>query len=497
MPLLIIEGVTKRFGPNEVLKQVSLSLDRHEIRAICGENGAGKSTLMKLLAGVYSHDEGRFKIDGIGRSIGSPQEAQELGIAFVSQELSLAPNLSVSENVWLGTRGVPFFHRRRQASDLARSALDRVGLQDIALETPTATLGIGQRHLVEIARMLTRNARILILDEPTASLSEVEIQQVFGALRALRAEGRSIIYITHRLGEVFDICDSVSVLRDGLLVATLNTRDTNRQELIELMLGRSIDAVYPEVKPHVGDIVLSVRKLNVPRCVTDLCFEATQGSVLCLAGQVGSGATETLRALAGLIPEATGHVAIRGTPYRLRSVRRARRAAVQFMSDDRVGESIFLHLSVEQNLMALRSMRENVFGFIRLLKLKADIRNIAAQVGIDGARMRSKADELSGGNQQKVAFGREIGAADRGVFLLCEPTRGVDIGARADIYRLIRGLCDRGYAVVMTSSDLEEVIGISDAVITMYRGRQVNFYRREQLSMQSVLADITHRASAA
>jgi ABC-type sugar transport system ATPase subunit len=494
--ILAVEGVTKKFGPNEVLKRVWLSIDRHEIRALCGENGAGKSTLMKVLAGVYSSDDGIIKIEGRRHDIRSPQQAQQLGIAFVSQELSLVPSLSILENIWLGTRGAPLLRRRRPASERARAALDRVGLENLALETPVGGLGIGSRQLVEIARMLTRQAQILILDEPTASLSDVEIQQIFAALRTLKAEGRSVIYITHRLGEVFDICDSVSILRDGVLVATRRTSDTNRKALIDMMLGRSIDAIYPQAPPATGQVALSVRALTVPRSVTDLSFDARQGSVLCLAGQVGSGAIEALRSLAGLIPDATGKVSVGGAPYRLRSVRRARRAGVRFISDDRASESIFLQLSVEENLTVLQLVKGRRLGFIVPKTLKSLARRLAVQVGVNAARMQSKADELSGGNQQRIALGRELVDTERGVLLITEPTRGVDVGARADIYRLIRNLCDHGYAVVMASSDLEEVVGISDAVITMYRGKSVACYRREDVRMQDVLADITHRTAA-
>lgn len=492
--MLNVHQLTKSFGAVEALRGVSFSVGAGEIRGICGENGAGKSTVMKALMGIVRPDSGTIEIDGKARTVESPQRAQELGLALVAQELSLAPQLSVLDNIWLGDRSVPLFHRQAKFRVRASEALRLLNV-DYGLDRAVATLTMGERQLVEIARLLVRDARLLILDEPTATLSDVEIERIMLALRALRAKGNSVLYVTHRLGEVFEICDSVTVLRNGKDVATRPILGLERRELIKLMLGRRFDAMYPSPTPgsSTGQSLV-VSNLHVPGVVSDFSVVAPRGEITCIAGQVGAGGTAVIRALAGLVPDATGTSVLDGVTLPMGSVTKRAGRNITFVSDDRARDGIFRR-NVLENLTAAHLPKFTRFGFLSWPNLFRFGSEICRRVLLDANRLKANAFDLSGGNQQKILFARALGSENPGIILINEPTRGVDVGARAEIYRLLREFCQLGYVLLMTSSDLEEVVGISDRVITMYRGKTVCCYERHRIDMSAILADITHPAA--
>ena len=492
-----VRHIWKSFGPIAALKDVSLDIGPGEIRGICGENGAGKSTLVKILTGVYQADQGAVLIDGAPANLTTPRQAQERGLAIVAQELSLCPDLSVEDNIWLGSLRVPFLHKRPELRRRAAETLALLGASHIKLDAPVAALAMGERQLVEIARLMTRDARVLILDEPTATLTDVEIERIFAALVAVKREGRSVLYITHRLAEVYEICDQVTVLRNGELVATSPLSKLSRAALIEQMLGRPSGEMYPEETPGHGAPALVVEGLSLPGSVDNFAMNVCRGEILCIAGQIGSGSAEIVAALAGLVHDASGRVTVNGRPLKLGSPARAARRGIMFVSGDRAAEGVFRRLSVLQNLVATRLREHSIFGFLRGGALRGVAGRLAKRVGVDRRRLRARAEELSGGNQQKLLFGRSIERRNGGVLLMNEPTRGIDVGARAEIYRLMRSFCEDGYALVMASSDLEEIVGLGDVVITLYRGRQVGIYRRSEVSMHRIVADITHPAEAA
>jgi ABC-type sugar transport system ATPase subunit len=508
--LLSVHDVSKRFGVVQALEDVSISAQAGSVLGLCGENGAGKSTLVKILMGVYRPDAGSIHLDGKPVVIRSTREGQGLGIALVSQELALANDLSVEDNIWLGSTRVPLLHRSRALRKRAAEAVATLGLDPAILDRQVGALSLAERQLVEIARNLCREARILILDEPTATLSDRDIAKLFAAIRGLAAQGCAVIYITHRLGEVFEICDRVTVLRNGRVAGSHAIGDIDRGRLIEEMIGRQFEGMYPPADAHAAEVaetILDVRGLTIPSVVDDVSFTVASGQIVGIAGQIGSGAAEVVRALAGLVPEAVGALTWRGRPLRIGSRADMLKAGFAFVSEDRGGEGMFRNLSIRNNLVVTAPRELSPLWLDRVRALDEAATYAAERVGIDTGRMRHPASQLSGGNQQKVVFGRFIDrkqiAGDSGagrtsgLLLMNEPTRGVDVGARADLYRLMREYCRSGFGLVVYSSDLEELLGMSDSIITMYRGRVSGRYPGGQAHIAAVLADITHAPQAA
>jgi ribose transport system ATP-binding protein/rhamnose transport system ATP-binding protein len=492
--VLSIKGLTKSYAGAPALTNVTLSLRAGEIRAICGENGAGKSTLVKMLMGIVQPDSGTISIAGDSHEIRGARQAQQLGLGLVAQELSLAPHLSVLDNIWLGSAEVPFFHRRASLRTRARAALATLGVGDWDIDCLVGALTIGQRQIVEIARLLAREARVLILDEPTATLSDIEIARLMHVLRTIKAQGHSIIYVSHRLGEVFDLCDSVSVLRNGEHITTGPINQFTRNSLIELMLGRAFEEMYPKRGDGVADRHggLRVKNLSIPGVVDDFSMAAPRGKIVCIAGQIGSGATAVTRALAGLVDDVEGDASIDGRPIRLGAARAIASNDVIFVTEDRAGEGIFPGLTVEDNLVATRLPEASHWGVISWRAVRKTANQLSEQVALTCAHLGIRARNLSGGNQQKLLFARAVGKNRPGILIMNEPTRGVDVGARAEIYRLMRGLCDDGFVLVIASSDIEEVVGVADIVFTLYRGRVVGHYESGAVTMSVILRDIAH-----
>jgi ABC-type sugar transport system ATPase subunit len=491
-PFLTASGVTKAYGAVQALKGVSFEIGAGEVLGICGHNGAGKTTLMKILSGLESPDEGTLRVRGEPVELPQPQDAQRLGIALLDQELSIVPVLTVAENLTLGNVGERGLVRKRVLRDRATELLARVGLSHVPADALAEDLQLGERQLVEIARLLGRNASLLILDEPTAALSRGEITRVFDAVRRVAADGRSVIFVSHRLDEVLAVCDRVMVMRDGRAVATEPAAALEKSRLVGLMLGEAGQELPAPARETRHEGAVTVSQLSVPGRIENLDFEFDSGTIIGIAGQVGSGATVILRALAGLTPEATGRVSIAGRDVRFATPRQAKAAGIQYISNDRKGEGLFLSQTIEANLNATRLNRLSRKGWLAPRATLNSASELAKLVGIPAERLRSPVSTLSGGNQQKVLLGRCLRNESLSLLLLDDPTRGVDVGGRAEIHRLIRLAAAGGTTVVFSSTELDEVMELSDVVVTMFAGRVVSICERHETHTERVLREMTH-----
>ena len=487
---LQVHGLTKSYGAVRVLSGVDLEVRSGEVVALLGENGAGKSTLVKALAGLVVPESGTIRVDGHEQRIASPSDARNAGIAVVLQELSLVPTLSVAENVLLGSglRGAWTQARLRRR---AAPHLDLVGLPEASRHRPVSELSVAERQLVEIARMLARRARVVVFDEPTAALSDAEIDRVLEVVRRLAAEGHGVVYVTHRLREVYEIADRATVLRGGVGLAPVRPADTPMDALVERMLGRAVETLYPERGPRSGPVRLQVRGLLARGLAEPLDLDVRRGEIVALAGQLGSGAQAVVRAVGGVERPQAGAVRLDDTPLRPTSVRAALARGVATCSEDRKDDGLFLRRSVAENLAVPSLARVSPGGWFVPGRARALARHLAERFRVRLDRLDTRVGALSGGNQQKVALGKWMGR-DPLVLLLAEPTRGVDVGARAEIYRDLRRLADDGMAIVLVSSELGECLGLADTVVSFYRGRVVRRSAAGDLTEQALLADIVH-----
>lgn len=473
-PLLEMRGIRKTFAGMRALSDVSFAAYGGEIHALMGENGAGKSTLMKILSGAYQADPGgEIRIKGEPVAIDGPLTARRLGVSVIYQELSLAPNLSVAENIFLGSElSKGALIDRRAMEQASWPLLQKLGT-DFSPRTKVAELSLGQRQLVEIARALQAHSRILVMDEPTTSLSGRETEQLFAIIRQLKAEGIAVIYISHRMEEVYELADRVSVLRDGALVGTLDRAQLSAVQLVRMMVGRDLSSFYK--KQHKAPLdgrrkIFSVRDYADGRRVHGCSFDLYEGEVLGLAGLVGAGRTELARLIFGADPAISGELELDGKSFRPRQPREAMDAGIAYLTEDRKALGLFLNMTIRDNVSIGVAGRDALPGGFtnfkvarqRAAKAMSDLSIRAADAGINTGA-------LSGGNQQKVLLARLLEAKPK-VLILDEPTRGVDIGAKSEIYRLIDALAHEGVGVIVISSDLPEVAGICDRVLVIRNG---------------------------
>jgi ribose transport system ATP-binding protein len=487
-PLLQVQGVTKRFPGVRALHQVDLTICKGEALAVIGENGAGKSTLMKILAGVQLPDEGQVLVDGKPVVIDSVQRALDLGIVLIHQELNLSDNLDVGANIFLG-REPRRFGLIDQAKIYADSEklLEQVTL-DCPVDTIVGALPIGQQQMVEIAKALSVNARVLIMDEPTSSLSHREAEALFGVIKDLRSKGVSIIYISHRLSEVKEIADRVTVLRDGENAGKLDKDEINHDNMVRLMVGREISQFYARIPHEPGDVALEVCDLVSPTWpMHKLNLSVRQGEIVGVAGLVGAGRTEMLAALFGVTPALGGEIRVFGKPVQIHSPLQAIRNGMALVPEDRKQQGLLLEMSVLHNMSLVRIRRDRIAGMF--IDKKSELRicdEMINRLNVKTPDRWQVAQYLSGGNQQKVVLGKWLNLKPR-ILLLDEPTRGIDVGAKQEIYQLMEELAEQGVAVLFVSSEMEEILGMSDRAFVMHEGAITGELPRAQLNEEAIM----------
>jgi ABC-type sugar transport system ATPase subunit len=489
-PFLHMTGISKRFGGTQALRSVDFTAESGEVHAIVGENGAGKSTLARILTGAVQCDAGEIRLGGEPQAIASPLRGQQLGIRMVAQHANLVPNLSITENVLLGampTGRFGWWIDWAAAHERVRQILERIGFQGLHVRRRVARLSAAQRQIVEIAKAVAVKPRILIMDEPSAVLAQEDLTKLFALIRRLREENVLILYISHRLDELYAIADRVTVLKDGALVGTVDPRRTKRDELIRLMVGRPLQDIFPRRAPQFGRELLSLHGLGRAGSFEDVSFSVAEGEIVGLYGLVGSGRTEVARSVYGADRPRIGEIRVMGRALRPRSPRDALRAGIAMLTEDRIGDGLVLGLSIRDNVSLASFPAISRWGILDRARQSALVQAKVRELDVRPADIEQLARKLSGGNQQKVVLAKWLLTHAR-VLLLDEPTRGVDVRAKKEIYAMIADLAASGMGILLISSELPEILGMCDRTLVMREGRLAGEFARVQATEEKILA---------
>lgn len=491
--LLEVRHVSKAFPGVLALDDVEFRLKRGHVHALMGENGAGKSTLMKIIAGIYAPDSGSLRLKGREIALASPLDALKSGIAMIHQELNLMNHMTVAENIWIRREPCNRLGFVRH-DEMRRRTTELFSRLNIAIDPDAEVrdLSVANRQMVEIAKAVSYNSDILIMDEPTSALTEKEVSHLFKIIRVLKAEGKGIIYITHKMSELFDIADEVSVFRDGRFVGEHPAGSVTRDDVIKLMVGREITQMFPKLSVPIGEVMLSVRNLSLDGCFRDISFDLHKGEILGFAGLVGSGRSNVAETLFGVTPATSGTIAIDGRDLVIANPGVAMDAGMAFLTEDRKETGCFLLLDIMANMqIALLRHGHARAGFVKERDIEKLCQEQKTLLRIRTPDLQEPVINLSGGNQQKVLIARWLMTNPR-ILILDEPTRGVDVGAKAEIHRLITELAGRGVAVIMISSEMPEVLGMSDRILVMHEGRLTGILDRKDANQVRIMELASH-----
>ena len=485
-PLLEMRGITKQFPGVLALNQVSLEVYPGEVLALVGENGAGKSTLMKILSGVYRKDAGEILIDGAPVDIAGPLHSRNLGINIIYQELNVLNNMNIAENIFVGReKKKNGLVDKKLQHDEARRLLNRVGL-DVDTHTKTGRLSTAQKQMVEVAKALSYNARLIIMDEPTSSLTDKETDMLMNIIRALRESGVAIVFISHRMNEIFEIADRIAVMRDGQMVQCVDAKEATEQSIIAAMVGRDVKNLFAKEPAPIGDVALEVRNLSTKGFLKDISFNVRAGEIVGFAGLVGAGRSEVMRAVFGIDPRLSGEILVKGKPVNIRTTVDALKAGLGFVPEDRKEQGLILKMSVLHNtsIAALKSVADG--WFLNKGRERQLAKEFVEKLRVKTPSTEQRVMNLSGGNQQKVVIAKWM-ATHPTVLILDEPTRGIDVGAKKEIHLLMSELVRQGVAIIMISSELPEILGMSDRIYVMHDGRIKGEIARSDATQESIM----------
>lgn len=490
-PLIEMKQISKAFSGNKVLENVDFELLPGEIHALMGENGAGKSTLVKILTGIYERDTGTVHVKGKEVHFTGPKDAEKSGVAVIHQELNIIPHLTVSENMFLGKElsnryGVL---KSKEMKEKTTEYINRLGI-DIDPNIEAGRLSVGQQQMIEIARAVASNTEVLIMDEPTAALTDREIEVLFKVIDSLRAKGVGIIYISHRMEEIFKICDRISVLRDGQFIGTKIIKETNFDEIVRMMVGRQLGDRYPKRTAVPGDELLRVESFTSAEAFEGISFSVRKGEILGVAGLMGAGRTEIMEALFGYRSKEHGKVFIEGKEIRIKTPYDAIKAGIGFITEDRKSEGLVLDLSVRENFILSNLSRFSKQGVISSKQENEFVTEMIEKLHVKTSGAEQIVKSLSGGNQQKIVIGKWLGIQPR-ILILDEPTRGVDVGAKKEIYHIMNELTEQGVAIIMVSSELPEILGMSDRIMVIHEGKQTAILNRDEATQEKIMQAAT------